>query len=761
MSSRHAATWFLSLLLGTAAAQDLPAGFTLPEGMTADQAKSLAQQNGVHSSTTSGASSVPNGATNVADHRGEVSPHEGDVESDTLDSLTSRDSEAREGPYHRRRLLVADSLDKSRRLQRYGQSVFRDADPSMFASHVGAVGADYQLGAGDELILTLWGQKEARYQLELDRDGQTSIEGIGVVSLNGQTVASATTLLRQRLQRIYSGMGSGRVNMDLTLGKLKQIRVFVVGDVVRQGGYLLSGNTSVFASLYQAKGPSSLGTEREVEIVRGKKRLVVDLYDYFFRGEEPVGDILQDGDVVRVPPHGPLIAIRGDVGRPDIYELKGGEGAKDLLEYAGGLLPTAASTAVTALRIFQNGRIDAVTLPTPKEILAGAPAPLHDGDTVFVAHGKDPSAATVAVGGQVRFPGIFPISMGKSAADFLQVAGGPGQDAYTGRVLLSRRLNDGSREQLRFSLETAASLEVAAEDSLWVYDITQIVNKDSVRISGAVHRPGFYRREEGMTVKDLILKAGGFQWGADWSHIRLETPIPGESESRVEVLSLDSSLAEASGDHPVPSRSHVAVPLDPKTDTLEMVGVGGWIGRPGRYALLHSGERLSSLWTRLGGLQPDAYLAGARLIRGDAVTGRIQIDFSKALQESGGYDDLPLRSGDSIYVPMRPATVAVHGRVNSPSNIVWREGKKWSWYVEQAGGFSDSADEDKVYVRYADGSVQTRAIGISDRPNPGSEVIVPFKVPPEPTTAKDVISGLNLLLTTAIAGVTVYVLLRK
>jgi protein involved in polysaccharide export with SLBB domain len=163
----------------------------------------------------------------------------------------------------------------------------------------------------------------------------------------------------------------------------------------------------------------------------------------------------------------------------------------------------------------------------------------------------------------------------------------------------------------------------------------------------------------------------------------------------------------------------------------------------------------------VGGLQPDAYLAGARLIRGDGSTGRIQIDFAKAIREKDSYDDLPLRGGDSIFIPMRPATVAVRGRVNSPSNIVWREGKNWKWYVEQAGGFSDSADVDKVYVRYADGSVQTREIGISDRPNPGSEVIIPFKVPPEPTTAKDVISGLNLMFTTIIAGITVYVLLRR
>jgi protein involved in polysaccharide export with SLBB domain len=741
----------VSVLLGTVAAQDLT-DLTLPAGMTPEQAQTLAQKNGIRGSSSGSSTALP-GAVTVTDSKGEVSPQEGSVKVDSLDSIAAT--------RHRPPKPPKDTTGPNQVLRRYGQSVFKDADPSLFASHVGAVGSNYQLGPGDELILTLWGQKEARYQLVLDRDGQTSIEGIGVVSLNGQTVATATDLLRQRLQRIYSGMGSGRVSMDLTLGKLKQIRAFVVGDVVRQGGYLLSGNTSVLAALYQAKGPSPLGSERELEIVRGKTRIRVDLYDYFFRGQKPTGDVLQDGDVVRVPPHGPLVAIRGDVGRPAIYELKGKEGAKELLEYAGGILPSTANAPLTVLRVFENGRTDAVARPTPQEILAGAAAPLRDGDTAFVAHGKDPSSATVAVGGQVRFPGVFPISAGSTAADFLRESGGPARDAYTGRVLLSRRLTDGSREQLRFSLESAASVEISAQDSLWVYDITQIINKDSVRISGAVKKPGFYLQQEGMTVKDLILKAGGFQWGADWSNIRLETPVPGQSESKVEILALDSSLGAASADKPLSARSHVAVPFDPHTDSLEMVEVRGWVGRPGRYTLLHSGEKLSSLWTRVGGLQQDAYLSGARLIRGDAQTGRIQINFENGVKDKGGFDDLPLRGGDSIYVPMRPATVAVHGRVNSPANIVWREGKSWKWYIQQAGGFSDSADEDKVYVRFADGSVQTREVGIDDDPNPGSDIVTPFKAPPEPTTAKDFLSGMNLLLGTLIAGITVYLLLKK
>jgi len=794
MSLRSVVLSFVSVAFASVAAQDLSSD-ALPAGMTREQAVELAKKNGISSGSTGASSNGIPGATKnaVSVVPSDVSPDEGDVaprandddedlapddadwnfdpeagpvsdstgravgRSSSKDSLGRKEASAK-APPSRSKPKAARKFPPP--LVRYGQSIFRHADPSLFASHVGAVGAGYQLGPGDELIVTLWGQKDARYQVALDRDGQASIEGIGVVSLNGQTLGSATDLIRSRLRRIYSGIGSGGVGMDVTLGKLKQIRVFVVGDVVRQGGYMLSGNTSVLAAIYQAKGPTDIGSEREIEVVRGKVRTKVDLYDYFFRGQKPAGDVLHDGDVVRIPSHGPLVAIRGDVGRPAIYELKGKEGAKELLEYAGGVNATAANSSLNVLRVFENGRLDAVSLPSPSEVAAGAAAALQGGDTVYVVHGKDPSSATVVVGGEVRFPGALPFVAEATAADFLEKAGGPTRDAYVGRVLLSRRLSDGDREQLRFSLESASTVKVQAQDSIKVYDVTKISLRDSIRISGAVRRPGIYARPEGMTVKDLILKAGGFRWGADWKNVRLESPMPGSDESKIDVLALDSSLAVATADRIIPPHAHVAVPLDPLMDTLQMVNVRGLVSRPGRYALEHNGERLSSLWERLGGLRPDAYLAGARLIRGDG-TGRIQIDFERALKDRGGYDDIPLRGGDTIYVPMRPATVAVLGRVNTPANVVWREGKGWKWYIEQVGGFTDSADEDKVFVRFADGSVQTRESGISNKPNPGSEIVIPFRRPPEPTTGKDVLSGMNMIMATVIAGLTIFVLIKN
>ncbi len=684
--------------------------------------------------------------SNVVDRTGAVDPDESSLPIDSLQRKSRMVATRKDS-------IAGDSVQG---MERYGRSVFRNADPSMFASHAGAVGEGYLLGPGDEVILTMWGQKEGRYQLVLDREGQIHLEGVGMVSLNGQTLASASDILRKRLNRIYAGIGAGQ--MDLTLGKLKQVRVFVVGHVERPGSFLLSGNTSLLAAVYQAKGPTLVGSERMMEIVRGRNRIKVDLYDFLFRGQSS-SHTLQDGDVVMVPPHGPLVQIKGDVQRPAIYEILPTEGAKELLGYAGGIRSTAASTNMVVQRIFENGRRDFVTIPSPSAVLSGASASLQDGDVLHVFRGNDPAMSTVSILGRVRFPGSYPIRDGMSAADLIQLAGGATRDAFQGRVIVSRFQVGKLRSFHRFSIQQADTALLRNEDTLYVFDQSEMTLADSVRVSGAVRKPGYYPWREGMTAKDLILMAGGGIWGADLSNLRLETPRHG-GPSLVEFIQIDSGLSSGKSDRPLSPRAHLAVPLNPNVRSLDLVQVRGWVVQPGVYALEGNGERLSSLWKRIGGLREEAYLSGASFLRmTDSSYSRIQIDFRKALEEPGSTNDLALHPGDSIFVPARPATVSVKGWVNSPANVLWREGKSWRWYIQQAGGFADSSDPARVYVRYADGTIQTRDNGIADSPTPGSEVIVPFKVPPKPTTITDILSSVNLILGTVIAGLTIYVLI--
>ena len=734
-----------------AAETQLPTGASLPAGMTEEQAKELARQNGMTSAgKTQG---------KAADGTSSSIPRKFVRDRDTLEGVLVQDELDDDSTKPQRHPpLVPPKVDSN---VRWGQSIFRAGSTDLAASYAGAVGPDYALGPGDEVILTLWGEKEARYQLELDRDGQVAIELVGVVSLNGQTVRSAESLLRKRLTKVYSGLATGATQMDLTLGKLKRIRVYVVGDVEKPGSFMLSGNTTVLAALFQAHGPNDLGSERQIEVHRGSHVFKVDIYDYLAKGRRSSNDVLQDGDLVRVPRKGKIVAIRGEIGRPGLYELLPKEGAKEILQYAGGLNAGTANANLTVQRLFENGRRDAVLLPAPAEILAGASAPLEDGDSVWVFPGTDPSNATVHVGGDVRFPGAYPVAPGLTVGALVAKAGGLKRDAYAWRALITRQNDDGTTMILRHDLTQGDGPEIKPRDSVEIVNWFEMAFVDSVTISGAVRLPGRYPWKNGMTVKDLILQAGGFLKRAEFGTLRLETPMSDAEETRVEILSLDSSLTAAAADRPIEAAAHLAVPFDPQFNELEYVEIKGWVVRPGRYSLARPDERLSEIIERAGGLKREGYLEGAKLLRGEADGARIQVHFKDAISSPGGKADLAMRNGDTIIIPKIPATVEVKGRVNAPGHIVWQEGCKWSWYIEQAGGLADSAYEDGIYVQYADGSVQTKSGGIDAKPNPGSVVYVPFRKPAEPVTFLAALGGVNAILATVIAGLTIMVLMRN
>lgn len=730
------------------------ASVSLPSDITVEQAKALAAEQQL-GPVDRGEISTPVRGTVTVDSSGAVDPQEGS----TRDLRKPQDPKKSQRPSDSKAPGSASAISPETR--RWGRSLFLDADPSLFASHVGAVGQNYTLGPGDQIILTIWGEKEARYDLSLDRDGQVRIELIGAVSLNGQSMKSAEDLLRKRLAKVYGGLASGATQMDLTLGKLKQVRVYVVGDVVRPGSYLLSGNTSVFSALYHARGPSELGTERAIVLVRDGKETSVDLYDYLVQGRKPRQDVLQDGDVLRVPRHGKLVRVEGDVGRPGLYELLDKEGAKELLGYSGGVNATTASTGLVAIRLMPNGRRESVVLPSPSDILSGTRADLQDGDSVHVFQGVDSTSSSVTVRGLVRYPGAYPWREGMTVSDLVKIAGGTLPAAYSPRVLVTRTRVDGSMEQFRASLsDSATTVALRGLDLVEVFDARDMVVRSFVRISGAVIRPGEYDWKDGMTVKDLVLQAGGFRADALLGKVRIETPLEQARGSREEWLDLDSSLSVAAADRLLTPESHLSIPQDPNYSRLEMVEVIGYVAHPGSYSLRRSDERITEIMTRAGGIRPEGYAGGARLVRGEGKVGRIQVKFSEALLSPGSKHDLVLRSGDTLIIPKRPATLTVKGRVNNPGSVIWTEGKSWKWYVEQAGGMSDSANEDGVYVEFADGSVETRGGGISSKPDPGAVITVPFRKPPEPTTFTEKVGALNTVLATVIAGLTIFVLLR-
>lgn len=637
---------------------------------------------------------------------------------------------------------------------RPARTYLRASDPTLFAAVSGSVGDDYPMGPGDALILNVWGQKQARYDLEVDRDGQVQIPSVGVVSLNGLTFGESRRLIGRKLSSIYSGISSGVTQFDLTISKLRQIRVFVVGDVRKPGGYMLTGATSVLQAVAIAGGPTELGSDRTVIVGDGPQARRVDLYQYLFLGRRPKGDVLRDGDIVRVPPAQGVAEVRGGAARPGRYEIVPGETALSLFELAGGFGPRGAEgTPLNLVRRVANGT-SASLVGVGAAALGGMDdASVGTGDVLEVPFKTLGRRTSPVVSGAVARPGTYGWVAGLKLGRLLELAGGVTNQAIPDRVVVYRNNGSPDGQVLRVDQDGSANFEIHPEDSIVVGSLLDTVTAPKqVRVSGAVRNPGEYRWSAGMTAKDLVLLAGGFQPWADPSRTRIDAPTKGTSSSTSRIVALDPRLLPTGTDPEIVAGGVVHVPSLARGSSA-VVRLEGYVVSPGHISLVGSRERISAVVARAGGLLPDAYGQGAHLLR--ASEGRIPFDLAKALEDPGSSDDVLLLDGDSLYVPHVPATVQVRGEVNQPTSVLWRKGKDWDWYVENAGGMTDSAMKSAVYVIYADGSIRTRDGGLSD-PGPGSVVVVPRLEPPRRSTTAEKITAFGVIASAITSLVTAW-----
>lgn len=629
---------------------------------------------------------------------------------------------------------------------RPARDVLRVSDPTLFASTSGSVGDDYPLGPGDELVLSIWGQKQAQYSLVVDRDGQVQIPSAGAVSLNGTNFGEARRLIGRKLSSIYSGIGSGTTQFDLSIAKLKQIRVFVVGDVAKPGGYILQGATSTMQAIALAGGPTPRGSDRVALVTNGNTTLTVDLYQYLFLGRRPADDILRDGSVVRVPAALGTAQVRGGASRPGHYEVLPGETTKSLLELAGGLSARGAAGVPMNLVRASGAYSSAILVGSGADLAGGAAThPVGAGDILEVPLKQAPRRGAPVVSGAVARPGTYPWSEGMTLGRLLELAGGPTGESYLERVVIFRTDAKGQSFILSTSVASAAGTPLRFSDSVVVGSVAEITDSTrTVSISGAVRSPTTVVWGSGLRVKDLVVLAGGWLPWADPSKVRVDLLSPDGETASSRTIALDTSLGASSQDFVLPTAAIVHVPGEQASASVRKVVVQGLVANPGVQGLLSPKERVASIVARAGGLRPEAYASGATLHRPSE--GRIPMDLAKALRNPKSDDNVVLLDGDSLHVPHVPATVRVEGQVQRPTAALWRKGKDWEWYVRNAGGLTDSAMVKGTYVVYADGSMATYEDGI-DEPTPGSVIVVPRRNPPPQSTTVEKINAFG-----AIAG---------
>jgi polysaccharide export outer membrane protein len=618
--------------------------------------------------------------------------------------------------------------------KRYEQRIFRNVDRTVFSSASGAAGRDYVLGPGDEISVSLWGEREKEYDLILNHDGKIFLEGAGVIKLAGSNLNEAQEMVKQHLGKVYSGITRGTAHVDVSLAKAGPIRVFVLGEVKLPGGYVFSGNSSILSALYFAQGPSDIGTVRNLQLSRNGKKYPLDLYSYLIHGEALSPNLLLDGDVLFAGRADALVEIAGDVGRPAIYELKKGEGIKELLEFAGRPNATAAEHKLTLQRIFPDGKIDYMDLASPKDYLAGkAKMELQDGDKVLVEKSTETGKNYYSISGPVKYPGNYEATGVRTVQQLVVKAGGLREDAFLGRVHVVHLNPDGSSTLRGISLDTALIDTIALQptDYVILYSTKDMYLPDSVGIAGAVFNPGKYEFREGMTAKDLVMQAGGFLPHREKGRLVIFRSDTRQRTVDQIVINDEDGLRKVGPGFRLQPTDFVHVPVDSGWYIKQVVTLEGLFVHPGKYVLLYPGESLASVVQRAGGFKDNAYQEGGRFFRSRDGVGKIGVDVKRAVNSPGNKANISLVDGDSLYIPERLSTVKVIGEVGFETSVLYKSGSSVQYYIEKAGGFTRRSEKNRVVVQYANG--ETSRDGYFNRkPDAGSVIYVPQGPEPKP-----------------------------
>lgn len=658
--------------------------------------------------------------------------------------------------------------EEMRKNKVYGREIFETKNLTFEPSMNLATPPNYRLGPGDEVIIDIWGTNQATIRDKVSPDGYISINDIGLVYLNGMTVSEASDYLRKELNKIYAGIDSEDPSSQIkvTLGNSRTIQVNVMGEVFQPGTYALSSFATVFHALYRAGGVSDIGSLRDIQVVRGGKKVVtVDVYDFIMKGKVADDIRLQEGDVIIVPPYEALVSIEGNVKRPMKYEMKGNESVSTLLKYAGGFSGDAYTRSLRMIR--QNGKeyqiytIDDIDYSVFQ---------LKDGDVITAEAILDRFENKLEIKGAVYRPGIYQFGGSlNTVRQLVEKADGLMGDAFTGRAVLHRERENLTREVIQVDINgimkgTAPDIPLQRNDVLYIPSIHDLEDLGSIIVYGEVARPGEFPFADNTTLEDIIIQAGGLKESASTVRVDISRRIKDskgtEAVSTIgEMYSFslkDGFVIDGEPGFVLQPYDQVYVRRSPAYQEQVNVSISGEILYEGSYALTEKSERLSDLIKKAGGVTPFAYIKGARLsrrINADerkrmetvldmAKSGKdsidvnrldlgdvyyVGIDLEKAILKPGSSADIVLREGDVIEVPEYNNTVRISGAVMYPNTVSFEDGKTLKYYIEQAGGYGFRAKKSKAYIVYMNGQVKRAKRSSHELIQPGCEVIVPVK----------------------------------
>jgi len=597
----------------------------------------------------------------------------------------------------------------AKRLVQFGYNYFRTAS---FAPMTDVpVSNDYLTGPGDTLVVNVWGSVEGTYELTVSRSGEVFIPKAGPVKVSGVPFGKLREVFRLRLAREFRDF-----DLSVSMGKLRTLKVYVVGEVAAPGDYTVSSLSTLINALTAAGGPTKNGSLRSIKLRHpDRSEETIDLYDFFAHGDKSRDVRLNSGDTIFVPVIGRIAAISGNVKRPAIYELNKEKSLQDLIDLAGGITATGYLQRVQISRVVANEKKNVLDLnldPRSSADTTTNPATtihLQDLDIVRVFPINALLRDHFSVTGHVERPGSYALKPGMKISSVVKKE--QLLPEYHAKVMEITRLTppDLHPEKILVNMEAAlagepaSDLEIREFDVLRVFSRIEMEENPTVRIGGEVQKPGEYRLLTGMTVRDLLVQAGNPKTTAYLKSAELRrldfsgaNIVPSSVYFNLEAV-LNGSTAE---NHTLKPFDEVVVKKWFAKEDLP-VFISGEVRNPGTFRFV-TGMTIRDLIIEAGNTKKTAYLKNAEITRqtvaGDTVkTYPIHVNLEESLSEAREHN-VPLEPYDVVVIRKIPywteeteRYAAISGEVKFPGSYPIYRGERLSNLIERTGGFTDKA----------------------------------------------------------------------
>jgi len=657
---------------------------------------------------------------------------------------------------------------------------------------------NYVLGPGDELQVSVFGVQEYNASIPVSVEGKITIDYVGQIAVSGMSIEAATQKIKAAIARVYSTVRSGQSQVSVSLSQIRTIKVTIVGGK-QPGNYSISSLATVYNALHLAGGPGKNGSYRNIELIRNNKVYRnIDIYRFLVKGDQSDNVSLKENDVIRIPAYSQRVTVEGEVKRPGIFEMKKGETFADLLNFASGFNEYAYTASVNVVQ--KTGKEFKVHDINESDFNTYNP---QSGDVFKVTKILNRFENRIKIEGAVFRPDFYSFSEGMRISDLITRAEGLTEDAYSKRARIIRLKTDLTTEIVNVDLAAALSGDVNAdiqlkrEDIVTVYSILDFREEYRVTIDGEVKNPGEYEYFENLTLNDLVVQVGGLTGSAskrvEIARMVKSDIIDDADPKRIELIEL-----EITADNNEQIKNFVLKPFDVVNirkmavyEKPQMVIVSGAVSYPGKYVLANKKETVYNVVMRAGGLTSIANLDGMKIKRpikqeqidqlesidlnlsksdslNDKLTKKLKeelkfatipVNWEKIVKDKNHYSNVTLFPGDEIEVAVYNEGVKVTGNVLLTSEIPYRSGKGFRYYIDAVGGADSKGWKRKAYIIYPNGKASVTSSFLFFRSYPKVEPDSQIVVPQKPETRKmstgewvsigSVLTSLALLIVTA------------